>query len=157
MKPIKFVKTGGGGYTDVYCCEIQKSDLTVIELVRYIMTMTNDWGIITIHVGKYQSYQYEYKHGALIDVPAVNIGYLIVKKITASGGWTRMDYDVTVDVKTGFVDEQGAQRHTLTRAELQSIYNGLDKLRADCTLDECVEIGDAFIKVFTLIHKHMNE
>ncbi len=59
--------------------------------------------------------------------------------------------------KRGIIDMVGATRHTLSRDDLQDLYRKLDNFLADCTLEEAEENKDAFIKVKTLIHEHMQE
>jgi len=52
-------------------------------------------------------------------------------------------------------DIDGAQRHTLNRAQLDDIYRSLDNFRSDCTKAEYRENKVHFDAIFSLIHSHM--
>ena len=68
FKPIKFNRTGGGNYTDVYDVEIVKPDLTVGEFIKYVLG-TKDWGDMRFFESEFVSYLFEYKYGKLTDGP----------------------------------------------------------------------------------------
>lgn len=97
FKPIKFNRTGGGNYTDVYDVEILKPDLTVGEFIKYVLG-TKDWGDMRFYESEFVSYLFEYKYGKLTDGPTDDVKDRIsdrtIAKITASGGWSRMDYQI---------------------------------------------------------------
>lgn len=54
------------------------------------------------------------------------------------------------------IDETGATRHTMTRAELERLYKEIERFVADCTQQEYTENKQAITAVYTLIHKHIN-
>lgn len=55
-----------------------------------------------------------------------------------------------------FKDETGCLRYTMTFSELQELYMDFENFVADCTQDEYKEYKDAIIRVYTLLHKHIN-
>lgn len=59
--------------------------------------------------------------------------------------------------RKGFVDEQGATRHALSRGEIEMLYRKLDNFISDCTVQECECYKDALIGVKTLLHQRMQE
>ena len=59
--------------------------------------------------------------------------------------------------RKGFVDEQGATRHALSRGEIEMLYRKLDNFISDCTVQECERYKDALIGVKTLLHQRMQE
>ena len=68
-------------------------------------------------------------------------------QMMATAGYTRK----------GFVDEQGATRHALSRGEIEMLYRKLDNFISDCTVQECERYKDALIGVKTLLHQRMQE
>ena len=54
------------------------------------------------------------------------------------------------------IDETGATRYTMTRAELERLYKEIERFVADCTLQEYNENKQAITAGYTLIHKHIN-
>ena len=90
LKFIKVTPTGGdetAGY-DV----ILDKDYTVQTLIDEILLNKNEWGKISID--GYDSC--EYKKGELLSQLGNNTLTKSVDKVTASGGWSRMDYFVTI-------------------------------------------------------------
>lgn len=55
------------------------------------------------------------------------------------------------------ITENGTQRHTLTRKQLEETYKCLDNYIADCTESEAKANKEHFIAIKTLIHKHIQE
>ncbi len=54
-----------------------------------------------------------------------------------------------------FVDNTGATRHAMSKAELSDLYKRLENFIADCTRNEVDENRDAINGVLTLVHKRM--
>lgn len=54
------------------------------------------------------------------------------------------------------IDETGATRYTMTRAELERLYKEIELFVADCTQQEYTENKQAITAVYSLIHKHIN-
>lgn len=54
------------------------------------------------------------------------------------------------------IDETGATRYTMTRAELERLYKEIEQFVADCTQQEYTENKQAITAVYSLIHKHIN-
>lgn len=55
------------------------------------------------------------------------------------------------------ITENGTQRHTLTRKQLEETYRYLDDYIADCTESEAENNKEHFIAIKSLIHKHIQE
>ena len=53
------------------------------------------------------------------------------------------------------IDESGAKRHTMTRAELERLYKEIERFVADSTLDECYANEKAITGIETMIHQRM--
>lgn len=51
------------------------------------------------------------------------------------------------------INENGTQRHTMNRQDLQYTYKKLDDFRADLTYSEYLLHKPAFDEIFALIHK----
>ena len=60
-------------------------------------------------------------------------------------------------IRKGFVDEQGATRHAMSRVEIETLYKKLDNFISDCTVQECERYKDSLIGVKTLLHQRMQE
>lgn len=61
-----------------------------------LVNRSNEWGYIRIRDGnKWSSYEYEYRWGKLLKTPSSDIMSQKITRITADGGWSRMDYYVT--------------------------------------------------------------
>ena len=54
------------------------------------------------------------------------------------------------------IDETGATRYTMTRAELERLYKEIERFVADCTPQEYNENKQSITAVYSLIHKHIN-
>lgn len=54
------------------------------------------------------------------------------------------------------IDETGATRYTMTRAELERLYKEIERFVADCTQQEYTENKQSITAVYSLIHKHIN-
>lgn len=56
-----------------------------------------------------------------------------------------------------FVDNTGATRHAMSKAELSDLYKRLENFIADCTRNEVDANRDALNKVQTMIPQRMRE
>ena len=99
----------GGPYGDemsYYELIPNKPDMTVNDLCEYAVKESNEWGYIDIMgLGRpydwldkeivTKIYRLEYSHGHIVsdDIPE-EIKKMTLKKVIASGGWSRMDYDL---------------------------------------------------------------
>lgn len=54
-----------------------------------------------------------------------------------------------------FIDESGAKRHTMTRAELERLYKEIERFVADSTLEESCANEQAIKGIETMIHQRM--
>lgn len=106
---LRFVQTSDerGDCTASYVVEIKTQDMTVKEFLDIILKeMSSDWGEIKFYSNdllRYYDVILIYKHGEILTAPAIYeqlINGIEEKKIigiTADGGWTRMDYVVTLE------------------------------------------------------------
>jgi hypothetical protein len=83
-----------------YVVELEKQ-YTVQEFIETILSQcTNEWGYVGIKCPPYVfgNPRLEYKYGKITTKP-FNDDVLdkTIEKVTASGGWTRMDYIITTD------------------------------------------------------------
>ena len=53
------------------------------------------------------------------------------------------------------IDETGATRYTMTRAELERLYKEIERFVADCSQQEYNENKQSITTVYSLIHKHI--
>lgn len=85
---IKLKQTSPTGSDETAAFEVETDRETVADLVSDILNHKGDWGFIEIDGNKY-----EYRYGGQIGkhIPSEELAKRI-EKITASGGWSRMDY-----------------------------------------------------------------
>lgn len=57
---------------------------------------------------------------------------------------------------TAIVDEEGCIRYTMSWERLNKLYKDFEDFVADCPQSEFNDNKEAIIKVFTLLHKHIN-
>lgn len=81
-----------GDETATYEVALDKN-CTVKELLDAVLSITDEWGYLSIKNGD----SCEYKWGKLLSNFGKDDLDKIVLKVTASGGWSRMDYYVTVE------------------------------------------------------------
>ena len=100
---ISFKRTGGpyGDATSNYDVQFHQT-FTVRDFILHILHNKGDeWGYFIIE----RERVVEYSHGRLIELLNGDLLYKNldenVVKITASGGWTRMDYIIYVESKEG--------------------------------------------------------
>ena len=99
---LKFIQTGktGGDCTCPYLV-ISDTSLTVEELIQQILTR-KEWGYINFYYKKIDwgtaISRVEYDNTQLSNTNEnfTDIQKNLVVKISASGGWSRMDYDVLI-------------------------------------------------------------
>lgn len=94
---FKFKKSGptSGDCTAPYDIILEKT-YTVEEFVNTVLTnRDNEWGYIGIKNKNEPFFGYpccEYKRGHLLSVLPADILAKKIQSVTASGGWSRMDY-----------------------------------------------------------------
>lgn len=99
---LKFIQTGKTG-SDCTCPYSVTSDtpLTVAELIQQILAR-KEWGYINFYYGKIKwgtaisKVEYDNTQLSNANENFTNIQKNLVVKISASGGWSRMDYDVLI-------------------------------------------------------------
>ena len=99
---LKFIQTGktGGDCTCPYSV-ISDTSLTVAELIQQILTR-KEWGYINFYYKKIKwgtaisKVGYDNTQLSNTNENFMDIQKNLVVKITASGGWSRMDYDVLI-------------------------------------------------------------
>ena len=84
MLRFKQTHPAGGDCTAPYDVTLDH-DYTFDELVNEIL-LRNEWGYIN-----FGGYRFEYRYNKCDNIPE-NLLTIPVKKVTASGGWSRMDY-----------------------------------------------------------------
>lgn len=57
----------------------------------------------------------------------------------------------------GIIDINGANRHTMTKSDLNALYRSIDNFIADCTFEEVKRFESDIIGLKTLIHQRMQE
>lgn len=57
---------------------------------------------------------------------------------------------------SAIVDEEGCIRYTMSRERLNKLYKDFEDFVADCPQSEFNDNKEAINKVFTLLHKHIN-
>lgn len=73
-------------------------DMTIREFIDEVLTK-NTWGFIYVNDINNPSADCEYRQNVLIsELPSDMLDYEI-EKVTASGGWTRMDYTIHLKQK----------------------------------------------------------
>ena len=99
----------GGPYGDemsYYDLIPKKPSMTVRDLCEYAVKESDEWGYVDImgmgrpyewltHDTEMRVYRLEYSHGEIIsdDIPE-EIKNMTIKKTKASGGWSRVDYNL---------------------------------------------------------------
>ena len=73
---------------------------TVSDLISFALSKKQEWGHISVH-RKRESFPYrhmlEYSYGQIVyDVIPNEIKETVIENISASGGWSRMDYDIEI-------------------------------------------------------------
>lgn len=90
----------GGDCTGPYYITLHRSDITVDEFIKWVITQTREWGYISIG-GKHPfkpRYSFEYKHGIAKGDGVVPKKILasVISKVSGGGGWTRSDYHLEI-------------------------------------------------------------
>lgn len=81
-----------GDCTSIYSVSLDR-EYTIREFIDEILTK-NEWGFIYVNDINNPSADCEYRQNVLIsELPSDMLDYKI-EKVTASGGWTRMDYTI---------------------------------------------------------------
>ena len=97
-EPITLVHKQGpfGDETSIYDVHINRQNLTVNELIKYVLTIKDEWGYIDIGDTFPREHRLEYRYGKIISdtIPTAKKQQCI-SNCFASGGWTRMDYIIT--------------------------------------------------------------
>lgn len=89
MKVIQYGNTGSDETATYNVFDYPKK---VTDFIQEVLKRINEWG--TISIKGYGTI--EYRHGELLkDIPG--IWNLKINNVTASGGWSYMNYDITVD------------------------------------------------------------
>lgn len=84
--------TSCGDCTSIYSVSLDR-EYTIREFIDEILTK-NEWGFIYVNDINNPSADCEYRQNVLIsELPSDMLDYEI-EKVTASGGWTRMDYTI---------------------------------------------------------------
>lgn len=81
------------------CCAAYSVKLsracTLQELIAYILTQRHSWGFLRIKGNLFSCF--EYRYGLIIGTAITKVDLCReVSEVTADGGWSRMDYFVTL-------------------------------------------------------------
>lgn len=101
---FRFIEDGPerGDCTAPYRIDLGNTPYTVEDFINEILVdHARDWGFIKIfnQRGKYL-YSFAYRKGSMIDEGLDdNVYHSKVKSVSADGGWTRMDYSITVNLQ----------------------------------------------------------
>ena len=94
MELLDFKLSGGpyGDDTSTYDVKVNKDGATVTDIINYALSKKEDWGYVCID-SFFSDKRLEYRYGIIIsDNISSEDKNKVVKTITASGGWSRMDY-----------------------------------------------------------------
>lgn len=73
---------------------------TVSDLISFALSNTREWGYISVHRKRGHfpyRHMFEYKYGQVVyDVIPNEIKEKVIKKASAYGGWSKMDYDIEI-------------------------------------------------------------
>ena len=98
MKLLEFIHTGGpyGDETSTYNVKINKEKPIIRDIINYVLNETREWGYIVIN-DNMPNYDFEYRYGFIVkdNIPE-EIKNTEIESITASGGWSRMDYYIKI-------------------------------------------------------------
>lgn len=98
MDLLKFTKIGetNRDETTNYSVEINKDNVILADIIEYVLSREKDWGYICIN-NFFSGIKIEYKYGSIIsdNIPIEDKNRQI-KLISASGGWSRMDYIINL-------------------------------------------------------------
>lgn len=88
-----------GDETSLYSVDFPKG-ATVSDLIDFALSNTREWGRINIKpdiLKILSTYRLEYRYGVTIsDTIPPSIKYSPIKKVSAHGGWTMMDYNIEI-------------------------------------------------------------
>ena len=147
---INLVQVGGpyGDECSSYTFTTTKEHYTIQELIGAARRNTPEWGYIRVVYGEVE-YKLEYRHGQIIsnDIPE----FLYDKEFTegsAHGGWSNMDYLVTITPDNHGGKRQGAGRprkgeslrESMTISVDPAVKETLRRLREDKGLADFNEI-----------------
>lgn len=98
MELLEFKCTGGpyGDETSSYDVKVNKKFVTVNDIINYVLDKKYEWGYICINSHGLTE-DFEYRYGTIIkdNIPE-EIKSSNINSITASGGWSRMDYYIKI-------------------------------------------------------------
>ena len=94
MELLDFKLSSGpyGDETSRYDVKVNKDGATVTDIINYALSKKEEWGYVCID-SFFSNKRLEYRYGSIIsDNISSEDKNKVVKTITASGGWFRMDY-----------------------------------------------------------------
>ncbi len=107
---FRFIEDGPerGDCTAPYRIDLGNTPYTVEDFINEILTdHARDWGKITVYSPSGKAvYVARYKYGTLLGFPANNLMVFRIDHVFADGGWTRMDYSITVKTPEDFEKER---------------------------------------------------
>ena len=95
MYTLKWITSTNFDETVLYNVELDK-EYTVDEFIKTIVSNKRDWGKISVNINNSNS-TIEYKYGKLkSDIFTSNILNYKVKSVKSTGGWSNMNYYITI-------------------------------------------------------------
>ena len=89
---MKLVKSGPTGGDETAPYDVVDYPKKLADFIKEVLKRVSEWGSITI-----KGYgTIEYRHGELLK-DTTGIWNLKINNVTASGGWSYMNYDISVD------------------------------------------------------------
>lgn len=112
-----------------YSVELDK-EYTVREFVDTVLReRSNEWG--NFYIGDkspiFNNPEYRYRYGKLLKEIPVDILDMRIASVDASGGWTRMDYQMSLDCGKEYILSKGClqefpKEHVLDRKDADRLY-----------------------------------
>lgn len=90
---MKLVKSGPTGSDETATYDVVEYPKNVVDFVNKVLERTTEWGSIEVEGYGYVEYRYD---KLLKDIPKI-WNELTINSIKASGGWSYMNYDISVE------------------------------------------------------------
>lgn len=91
MFKLKRVTPVGGDETAGYDVILDK-EYNVDDFVKTVVGIKSEWGYISVK----NNSRCEYKWGVILSNLDIELMGKKIKKVSASGGWSRMDYEIEI-------------------------------------------------------------
>ena len=145
---LKFTRTGpeAGDCTAPYSVEVDKECRTLVEFLKAILEENpNEWGkIYLMEVGQsWLSAPYiEYRNGEIVATSEDTSSFKdrTIECVTASGGWSRMDYYVRFGEKDeGTNDDEAAKKQAKDERRNEEVEGSMDGMERNEIVNALIE------------------